>query len=83
MDVATGKCIRTQFGHIEGVWSIAADTFRIISGAHDRLIKVWDLQNGKCLHTFSNNLSVSCVGLSDSRFVAGLENGEVKMYCFD
>ncbi|RCK55633.1 F-box protein MET30 [Candida viswanathii] len=82
-DIKTGKCIRTQFGHIEGVWSIAADTFRIISGAHDRLIKVWDLQNGKCLHTFSNNSSVSCVGLSDSRFVAGLENGEVKMYCFD
>ena len=54
-DVKTGKCIRTQFGHIEGVWSISADTFRIISGAHDRLIKVWDLQNGKCLHTFGNN----------------------------
>lgn len=82
-DVKTGKCIRTQFGHIEGVWSIAADTFRIISGAHDRLIKVWDLQNGKCLHTFSNNSSVSCVGLSDSKFVAGLENGEVKMYSFE
>lgn len=82
-DVKTGKCIRTQFGHIEGVWSINADTFRIISGAHDRLIKVWDLQNGKCLHTFGTSLSVSCVGLSDSRFAAGLENGLVKMYCFD
>ncbi|KAG2731706.1 hypothetical protein G9P44_005293 [Scheffersomyces stipitis] len=82
-DVKTGKCIRTQFGHIEGVWSIAADTFRIISGAHDRLIKVWDLQNGRCLHTFGNNASVSCVGLSDSRFAAGLESGAVKMYCFD
>lgn len=82
-DVSTGKCIRTQFGHIEGVWSIAADTFRIISGAHDRMIKVWDLQNGKCLHTFGNAASVSCVALSDSKFVSGLENGEVKMYCFD
>ncbi|KAG5416747.1 sconB [Candida metapsilosis] len=82
-DVATGKCIRTQFGHIEGVWSIAADTFRIISGAHDRMIKVWDLQNGKCLHTFGNAASVSCVALSDSKFASGLENGEVKMYCFD
>ncbi|KAK6465531.1 ubiquitin ligase complex component [Scheffersomyces coipomensis] len=81
-DVKTGKCIRTQFGHIEGVWSIAADTFRIISGAHDRLIKVWDLQNGKCLHTFGNPSSVSCVGLSDSKFAAGLDNGVVKMYCF-
>lgn len=81
--VKTGKCIRTQFGHIEGVWSINADTFRIISGAHDRLIKVWDLQNGQCLHTFSNSSSVSCVALSDSRFAAGLEDGTVKMYCFD
>ncbi|CAH6718529.1 F-box protein Met30p [[Candida] jaroonii] len=82
-DVKTGKCIRTQFGHIEGVWSISADNFRIISGAHDRLIKVWDLQDGKCLHTVGNNSSVSCVGLSDSKFAAGLENGVVKLFCFD
>lgn len=82
-DVKTGKCLRTQFGHIEGVWSISADTFRIISGAHDRLVKVWDLQNGKCLHTFGCSSSVSCVGLSDSSFVAGLENGTVKMYSFE
>lgn len=82
-DMKTGKCIRTQFGHIEGVWSIAADTFRIVSGSHDKSIKVWDLQNGQCMHTFANASSVSCVGLGDSRIVCGLENGEVKMYCFD
>lgn len=51
-DVKTGKCVRTQFGHVEGVWDIAADTFRIISGSHDGSIKVWDLQSGKCMHTF-------------------------------
>lgn len=83
-DVKTGKCIRTQFGHIEGVWSIAADTFRIVSGAHDRTIKVWDLQTGKCMHTFGGHVSpISCVALGDSRIMCGLENGEVKMYCFD
>lgn len=82
-DVKTGKCIRTQFGHIEGVWSIAADTFRIVSGAHDKSIKIWDLQNGQCMHTLVNSSSVTCVGLGDSRVVCGLENGEVKMYCFD
>lgn len=81
-DVKTGKCVRTQFGHIEGVWSISADIFRIVSGAHDRLVKVWDLQDGKCLHTFGNNASVSCVGLSSNNFVAGLENGMIKMYNF-
>lgn len=82
-DVATGRCIRTQFGHIEGVWLIYADTFRVVSGAHDRLVKVWDLQNGKCLHTLANDSSVLCVGLSDSRVAAGLESGVVKMYCFE
>ncbi|ODV97059.1 hypothetical protein PACTADRAFT_74634 [Pachysolen tannophilus NRRL Y-2460] len=83
-DVKTGKCIRTQFGHIQGVWSIAADTFRIVSGAHDRLVKVWDLQNGKCIHTFGGNTdSVCCVAIGDSKFAYGSENGEVKMYCFD
>lgn len=83
-DVKTGKCVRTQFGHIEGVWSIAADTFRIVSGAHDKLVKVWDLQLGKCIHTFGgHNSSVSCVDLSDSRFAGGDESGLVRMYCFD
>lgn len=51
-DVKTGKCIRTHFGHVEGVWDIAADNFRIISGSHDGCIKVWDLQSGQCIHTF-------------------------------
>ncbi|GEQ72870.1 hypothetical protein JCM33374_g6558 [Metschnikowia sp. JCM 33374] len=82
-DVKTGKCIRTQFGHIEGVWSISADTFRIVSGAHDKLIKVWDLQNGKCLHTFGNDSSVISVALSSNRFVAGLDSGKIKMYNFE
>lgn len=51
-DIRTGKCVRTQFGHVEGVWDIAADNFRIVSGSHDGKVKVWDLQSGKCIHTF-------------------------------
>ncbi|KTA96693.1 F-box protein MET30 [Nakaseomyces glabratus] len=51
-EVRSGRCIRTQFGHVEGVWDIAADNFRIISGSHDGSIKIWDLQSGKCMHTF-------------------------------
>lgn len=82
-DVKTGKCIRTQFGHIEGIWSIDADNFRIVSGAHDKLIKVWDLQDGKCLHTFGNKASVCCVALSSHRVAAGLETGNIKVYNFN
>ena len=38
-DIHTGKTIKTCFGHIEGVWSVAADKMRLISGSHDRTIK--------------------------------------------
>ena len=39
-DVETGKATRTLFGHIEGVWAVACDKLRLVSGSHDRTIKV-------------------------------------------
>jgi len=41
-DIETGKTTRTFFGHIEGVWSVASDKLRLVSGSHDRTIKVCD-----------------------------------------
>jgi F-box/WD-40 domain protein MET30 len=83
-DVKTGKCVRTQFGHVEGIWDISADTFRIVSGAHDRFVKIWDMQSGKCMHTFPGHSSpVTCVGLGDSSFASGDDNGVVRMLNFD
>ena len=39
-DVETAKVTRTLFGHIEGVWAVACDKLRLVSGSHDRTIKV-------------------------------------------
>ena len=39
-DVETGKAMTTLFGHIEGVWAVASDKLRLVSGSHDRTIKV-------------------------------------------
>lgn len=39
-DVETGKAITTLFGHIEGIWAVASDKLRLVSGSHDRTIKV-------------------------------------------
>ena len=39
-DIETGKAVRTLFGHIEGVWAVASDKMRLVSGSHDRTIKV-------------------------------------------
>ncbi|KAL9099200.1 MAG: hypothetical protein Q9163_005265 [Psora crenata] len=81
-DTDTGKSIRTYFGHVEGVWALAADTLRVVSGAQDRTVKVWDTR-GKCERTFGGHTGpVTCIGLSDSRMCSGGEDCEVRMYSF-
>ena len=82
-EVPTGRCVRTFFGHVEGVWALAADTLRIVSGAEDRMVKVWDPRTGKCERTFTGHAGpVTCIGLSDSRMCSGGEDAEVRMYSF-
>lgn len=39
-DINTGKAVQTLFGHIEGVWAVASDKLRLVTGSHDRTIKV-------------------------------------------
>lgn len=81
--VPTGRCIRTFFGHVEGIWALAADTLRLVSGAEDRMVKVWDSRTGACERTFTGHAGpVTCVGLSDSRFATGSEDCEVRVYSF-
>lgn len=82
-ETTTGRCLRTFFGHLEGVWSLAADTLRLVSGAEDRMVKIWDPRTGKCERTFTGHSGpVTCVGLGDSRFATGSEDCEVRIYSF-
>ncbi|THC95393.1 hypothetical protein EYZ11_005117 [Aspergillus tanneri] len=82
-ETTTGRCLRTLFGHLEGVWALAADTLRIVSGAEDRMVKIWDPRTGKCERTFTGHSGpVTCIGLGDSRFATGSEDCEVRMYSF-
>lgn len=82
-EVPTGRCVKTFFGHVEGVWAVAADALRVVSGAEDRMVKVWDARTGSCEKTYTGHAGpVTCVGLSDSRMCSGSEDGEVRMYCF-
>lgn len=82
-ETVSGRCVRTYFGHVEGVWTIAADTLRIVSGSHDRTVKVWDPRSGKSEKTFAGHAGpVTCIGLSDGRICSGGEDGEVRVYDF-
>jgi F-box and WD-40 domain protein MET30 len=82
-DVSTGKCLRKFFGHVEGVWALAADTLRVASGAEDKMVKIWDTRTGKCQRTFTGHQGpVTCIGLSDSKLCTGSEDCEVRLYSF-
>ncbi|TAQ85736.1 hypothetical protein B7494_g5929 [Chlorociboria aeruginascens] len=82
-DVASGRCLKTCFGHVEGVWALAGDTLRVVSGGEDRMVKVWDSRAGTCDRTFTGHVGpVTCIGLSDSRMCTGSEDCEVRLYSF-
>lgn len=82
-DTATKACLHTYFGHVEGIWALAADTLRVVSGAEDRMVKVWDTRSGKCERTFTGHAGpVTCIGLSDNRMCTGSEDCEVRLYTF-
>ena len=79
----TGRCLRTFFGHLEGIWALSADTLRIASGGLDRMVKIWDPRIPTCQETYEgHSAAVNCIGLSDSRFITGGDDYHVRMYDF-
>lgn len=83
-DTATGKCVRSMFGHVEGIWGLVGDTLRVVTGANDSMTKIWEPRSGKCERSFTGHAGpVTCVGLSDCRMASGSEDGEVRIYSFE
>ncbi|TIA82613.1 hypothetical protein E3P98_01320 [Wallemia ichthyophaga] len=82
-DVNTGRCARTLFGHIEGIWSIDADRLRIVSTSHDRTVKVWDTDTGRCLATLVGHAgAVTAVQLSGDKIVTAGDDRDIRIYSF-
>ncbi|GAA5873489.1 hypothetical protein JCM1840_007394 [Sporobolomyces johnsonii] len=82
-DVEKAQCLRTGFGHLEGVWDVDVDKLRIVSASHDRTLKIWDRDTGRCLHTLIGHKSaVTAALLSDQQIVSGSDDGEVRVWSF-
>jgi F-box/WD-40 domain protein MET30 len=81
--VPSGRCVHRFFGHVEGVWSLAADSLRLVSGAEDKTIKIWDPRTGKHERTLTGHTgAVNCVGVSDSRLISGSYDGTIRVLSF-
>ncbi|EIN07571.1 WD40 repeat-like protein [Punctularia strigosozonata HHB-11173 SS5] len=82
-DIESGKALNTLFGHIEGVWAVAADPMRLVSGSHDRTIKVWERESGRCTATLIGHAgAVTCLAVGEDKIVSGSDDGDVRIWSF-
>ncbi|VDO77500.1 unnamed protein product [Onchocerca flexuosa] len=87
-DLRTGKCVQTldwklSEGHTGVVRCLQVDSWRIVSAADDRTIKVWNLHTGERLCTLhSHTDGVTCVQFSDQQIVSGSYDMTVKLWDF-
>ncbi|KAI9508855.1 WD40 repeat-like protein [Russula earlei] len=84
-DIDSGKVVRTLFGHLEGVWAVACDKMRVVSGSHDRTIKIWNLDDDRdrCVSTFVGHTgAVTCLALGEDKIVSGSDDGDVRIWSF-
>ena len=75
----TGECIRTLVGHTGCVTSTAVhpDGRRAVSASADKTLRVWDLEAGQELASFTAEASVNCCAIAPhgDTIVAGDESG--------
>lgn len=60
-----------------------ADSWRIVSSADDRTVKVWNLESGERLCTLRDHQDgVTCLQFNDERIVSGSYDKTVKVWDF-
>ncbi|CAG8650275.1 15374_t:CDS:2 [Acaulospora morrowiae] len=82
--IQTGECLRTLFGHEDGVWSLAVDKLRLVSVSQDHTVKIWDKDSADgCLHTLHGHCgAVNCVALGETKIITGGEDAEIRIWDF-
>jgi F-box/WD-40 domain protein MET30 len=66
------------------VWAAAdADAQRLVTGSHDRTVKLWALEDGRCTATLVGHRgAVACVGLGEDKIVSRSDEGDVIVWSF-
>lgn len=86
--LSTGECSQridwiSKEGHRGVIRTLKADSWRVVSGADDKTIKVWDIRTGIRLCTLKNHTDgVTCLSFNDYLIVSGSFDGSVKLWNF-
>ena len=73
--------LMTIDGHGAAVNAIQIGETEIISASGDRLIKVWELHNGRCRKTLvGHSKGIACVQYDSRRIVSGSNDDTVRIY---
>jgi len=82
-DIESGTCLKTYFGHIEGLWAVAVDKRHIVSASHDRTIKIWYREEALCTHTLvGHRAAVTCLEITDDKILSGSDDGDIRIWSF-
>ena len=85
-DLESGVVVRTLEGHSDYVNAVAmmADSKRAVSASQDKTLKVWNLDSGAPLVTFTcDGASYSCAFIDDHKLIAGDACGHVYFLKFE
>ncbi|KAI6004109.1 Trp-Asp repeat-containing protein [Pisolithus albus] len=80
---AGGRCIRALSNHQKTVTSLAydANAGRLLTGALDQMVKVYDISTYKVVHTMRYPASVLCLAISpdETHIAAGMSDGTLSV----
>jgi WD40 repeat protein len=83
---STIACLQTLVGHagwVNAVAIVGLDGLQALTGGHDRAVKLWNLDNGKCIRTFDGHVGPirAVVVTSDgSLAVSGSHDKTIKVW---
>ncbi|KAF8076447.1 Trp-Asp repeat-containing protein [Lyophyllum atratum] len=81
--VAGGRCIRALSNHQKTVTALAfdANAGRLLTGALDQMIKVYDVSSYKVVHTMRYPAPILCLAISpdETHLVAGMSDGTLSV----
>jgi WD40 repeat protein len=80
-DLATGEQLRTLNGHSDSVNAVAvtADGKQAISASRDNTLKLWNLETGEVIASFTGESPIICCAVAPDgvTIVAGEESGRL------